>query len=55
MLKSLNLAYKELKQFSGRQFDPQLVQIFLKAHPKWDQVEEEITEEFVASHYKKAA
>lgn len=48
-------AYKELKQFSGRQFDPQLVQIFLKAHPKWGPIEEEITEEFVAAHFKRAA
>jgi HD-GYP domain-containing protein (c-di-GMP phosphodiesterase class II) len=48
-------AYKELKQFSGRQFDPQLVQIFLKSHPKWGPIEEEITEEFVAAHFKRAA
>jgi HD-GYP domain-containing protein (c-di-GMP phosphodiesterase class II) len=49
------IAYKELKQFAGRQFDPQLVQVFLKAHPGWGQYEEEITEEFVARHFKRAA
>ncbi len=49
------LAYKELKLFSGRQFDPQLVQIFLKAHPKWGRLDEEITEEFISTHFPKAA
>lgn len=51
----VEIAYKELKTFSGRQFDPHLVQIFLKAHPKWASIEEEITEEFVASHFRRAA
>lgn len=46
-------AYKELKQFSGRQFDPHLVQIFLAAHQTWGPIEEEITEEFVLSRSKK--
>ena len=49
------IAYKELKQFSGRQFDPHLVQVFVKSHPKWDDYEQEITEEFLSSHYRKAA
>jgi HD-GYP domain-containing protein (c-di-GMP phosphodiesterase class II) len=49
------IAYKELKQFSGRQFDPHLVPIFLKAHPTWGDIEEEITEEFVASNFRRAA
>jgi HD-GYP domain-containing protein (c-di-GMP phosphodiesterase class II) len=49
------IAYKELKQFAGRQFDPHLVQIFLKSHPKWDTLEEEITEEFVSINFKRAA
>jgi HD-GYP domain-containing protein (c-di-GMP phosphodiesterase class II) len=48
-------AYKELKQFSGRQFDPQLVQIFLKAHPKWGALETEITEEFISINFRRAA
>jgi len=51
----VQIAYKELKNFAGRQFDPQLVQVFLKAHPKWGTIEEEITEEFVASNFKRAA
>jgi len=50
-----DFAYKELKQFSGRQFDPQLVQIFIKAHPKWGALESEITEEFVSTYYRRAA
>lgn len=48
-------AYKELKQFAGRQFDTQLVNIFLKAHPHWNEIEEEITEEFVAKNFRKSA
>lgn len=53
--RSYEFAYKEIKQFSGRQFDPHLATIFLKAHPHWGEVEEEITEEFVRSHFKRAA
>lgn len=41
------VAYKELKLFSNRQFDEQLVKIFLQAHPTWGSIEEEISEEFV--------
>ncbi|MBC7692764.1 MAG: HD-GYP domain-containing protein [Methylotenera sp.] len=48
-------AYKELTQFAGRQFDPQLVKTFLEAHPKWASYEEEITETFVASNFRKIA
>jgi HD-GYP domain-containing protein (c-di-GMP phosphodiesterase class II) len=48
-------AYKELKLFAGRQFDKQLVDIFLKAHPTWGEMEEDITQEFVAAHFPKAA
>jgi HD-GYP domain-containing protein (c-di-GMP phosphodiesterase class II) len=50
-----DIAYKELKQFSGRQFDPQLVKIFLQAHPHWGEVEEELTESFIATHFRRAA
>lgn len=55
--KGLNpeIAYKELKTFSGRQFDPQLVKIFLQAHPTWAEIEEEITAEFIAANIKRAA
>jgi len=49
------VAYKELEQFSGRQFDEQLVKVFVKAHPHWGALEEEITEEFVAINFKRAA
>jgi len=49
------IAYKELRQFAGRQFDPQLVKVFLQAHPTWGQIEEEITEEFVRNHFKRVA
>jgi HD-GYP domain-containing protein (c-di-GMP phosphodiesterase class II) len=49
------IAYKELRQFSGRQFDPQLVKTFLQAHPGWGNLEEEISEEFVRTHFKRTA
>lgn len=49
------VAYKELVTFAGRQFDPDLVKIFLKAHPHWGEHDEEITEEFVARHFGRAA
>ena len=49
------LAYKELRQFAGRQFDPQLVEIFLKAHPKWGDIEPEISEAFIATRFRKVA
>lgn len=51
------IAYKELKLFSKRQFDPSLVKVFLEAHPTWGEYETEITEEFVraSSLPKKAA
>ncbi len=48
-------AYKELKQFAGRQFDTQLVKTFCDAHRTWGEYEEEITEEFVATNFKRAA
>jgi HD-GYP domain-containing protein (c-di-GMP phosphodiesterase class II) len=49
------IAYKELATFSGRQFDPHLVKVFLQAHPKWGSLDEEITEEFVSTRFKRAA
>lgn len=52
---SHEIAYKELRRFSGRQFDMQLVKIFLQSHPKWGQLEEDLTEEYIASHFKRAA
>jgi HD-GYP domain-containing protein (c-di-GMP phosphodiesterase class II) len=50
-----DIAYRELKQFAGRQFDEQLVQTFCSAHRTWGEYEEEITEEFVAANFKRAA
>lgn len=52
---SNEIAYNELKLFAGRQFDSKLVNIFLKAHPHWGNIEEEVTEEFTYSGTKKAA
>jgi HD-GYP domain-containing protein (c-di-GMP phosphodiesterase class II) len=49
------LAYKELKKFAGRQFDEQLVKIFLEAHPSWGKLEEELSEEFISAHFRRAA
>lgn len=51
----VDVAYAELKKFSGKQFDAQLVKVFLDAHPTWGDVEEEISAEFVASTFKRAA
>ncbi len=49
------IAYKELRTFSGRQFDSQLVKVFLEAHPRWNAFEEEISEQFIARRFKKVA
>ncbi|MBC7386488.1 MAG: HD-GYP domain-containing protein [Cryobacterium sp.] len=49
------VAYKELRQFAGRQFDEQLVKVFCQAHRGWGEYDEEITEEFVALNFKRAA
>jgi HD-GYP domain-containing protein (c-di-GMP phosphodiesterase class II) len=50
-----SIAYKELQLFAGRQFDQHLVKVFLEAHPKWGEIEKEITEEFVAAQFKRVA
>lgn len=52
---AIEIAYRELKQFSGRQFDPHLVKVFLESHSKWGDYEEEITETFVTEKFKRAA
>lgn len=52
---ALEIAYKELKQFAGRQFDPQLVKVFLESHSKWGDYQEEITESFITEKFKRAA
>ncbi len=48
-------AYKELRLFAGRQFDPSLVKTFIQAHPKWGNLEEEITEEFITARSRRRA
>lgn len=39
------VAYKELKEFAGRQFDPKLVDVFLSVHPRWSEKDNKIFEE----------
>lgn len=51
----LDVAYGELKNFAGRQFDEQFVKIFIESHKHWGQMEDEITEEFVSQRFKRAA
>lgn len=48
------IAYKELKQFAGRQFDAHFVKIFLQAHPFWKQGDE-VSEEYIPNPFRKAA
>ncbi len=50
-----DIAYKELKQFAGRQFDSLLVKTFCDAHRTWGEYDEEITDEFVMANIKRAA
>lgn len=49
------VAYKELVDYSGRQFDPQLVKIFLDSHPKVKAGDVKIFEEMDATVLKRAA
>jgi len=49
------VAYKELMDFAGRQFDPQLVKIFLEAHPKWKAHDYKIFSEMENEVLKRAA
>lgn len=37
----LDVIYRELEKFSGSQFDPQLVKVFLESHKYWDSQETE--------------
>lgn len=39
------VAYKELSDCSGNQFDPRFVEIFLEAHPSWNKRDEKDFEE----------
>ncbi len=36
------VAYKELRDFAGSQFDPHLVKIYLEAKPKWNERDEAV-------------
>ena len=36
------VAYKELLDYAGRQFDPHLVKVFLEAHPTWGPQDQKI-------------
>jgi HD-GYP domain-containing protein (c-di-GMP phosphodiesterase class II) len=37
-----DIIYDELKRYSGIQFDPQLVKIFLDAHKTWKQADTDL-------------
>jgi len=52
---TLDEAYKELRVHAGSQFDFKLVQAFVQHHTSWGTLEEEITEEFISTRFKKAA
>jgi putative nucleotidyltransferase with HDIG domain len=52
---STEIAYKELQDFAGRQFDPQLVKIFLEAHPTWKANDYQIFDEMEHEVLKRAA
>lgn len=49
------VAYKELADYAGRQFDPQLVKIFLDSHPKIGAPDIQIFEEMNNTVLKRAA
>ncbi len=47
---SNEVAYAELSKFAGSQFDPQLVKIFLEAHPLWESDYEPETKDKIIKH-----
>jgi putative nucleotidyltransferase with HDIG domain len=49
------VAYKELLDFAGRQFDPRLAKIFVEAHPTWGKPDEKIFEEMNETVLRSAA
>lgn len=49
------VAYKELQDFAGRQFDPRLVDIFLEIHPRWRESDNKIFAEMQNTVLKVAA
>lgn len=52
---SADAAYKELELNAGTQLDPHLVKVFLDSHPRWQALDQSMTEEYINTHYKKAA
>lgn len=48
------VAYRELKDFAGRQFDPHLVKIFLEARPTWTEADMKIFAEMNNDVLKRA-
>lgn len=44
------VAYAELNKFAGSQFDPQLVKIFLQAHPLWEKDSDPETKDKIIKH-----
>lgn len=52
--RSSEVAYKELKDFAGRQFDPQLVKIYVAAHPTWGPETNKLFEEMEQTILKAA-
>ncbi len=52
---SLEVACKELQDFSGRQFDPHLVSIYLQAKPLWKDREKKVEQELFATVFRSAA
>jgi len=51
---SIEYAYEELKKHSGTQFDAQLVETFLKEHPAWGEIPEEISAHGIAQISRKS-
>jgi len=49
------VAFKELKLFAGKQFDQQIVNIFLESYPHWNDLESQIGDDYVAKTFKRAA
>lgn len=50
-----DVAFRELQDFAGRQFDPQLVKIFLQAKPLWVDREKDVAQEMQATVLKSVA
>ncbi len=49
------VAYQELLRHAGKQFDEDIVMVFLENHPKWAPVEQDIPEEKIQDFLPKAA